>query len=76
MELTKDDYSALEAAQLIFRKATKHSCTKYIRKLYELGELRTSTKVNGYWWISREDILRIAPRVRSGEIIISINGNC
>lgn len=72
MDLAKSHYCAFDAANIIFLKATKNTASRYINKLYELGELRTSTKIGMRWWISKEDVDRIKLLVWSGELIVRL----
>lgn len=69
--MEKTHYTAQEAAIAIFMKASPMVACRYMKKLYEAGELLTSTKIGTRWAISKEDIDRIKPRILSGELIIT-----
>lgn len=68
--MSKSHYTAYEAANLIFLKATKDTAPRYIRLLYLSGELVTSVKINGSWYITDDDVQRIKDKIMSGEIKI------
>ncbi len=64
----KTHYTAFEAANMIFLKATKKTAPRYIHQLYLQGELTTSTKISQYWCITHEDVVRIKERIWSGAL--------